>query len=373
LKQLDALRAAAILLVVGRHVTGNPIWYRFGWTGADLFFVLSGFLISGRLFREYKSYGSIQIVRFFIRRGLKIYPAYYALVLGTVAAGAIAKAPIAWHRIWPDLIFAQSYLEGTWGHLWSLAVEEHFYLLLPLTLWVMLKRRPEKRDPFDRVPLACAAVSAACLLLRSVHLVTGEAFSYQGQMFATHARLDTLSFGVLLSYFWEFNPRVIDRLFEDGGRSVLTLSLFLLLPALLFEPQHPFMHTVGFSLLYVGYGGLLLCCLKRLDGRGIIVRGLARLGVYSYTIYLCHRPLSFWCVGDLTTWSPERIPIVKDHVFLFYVVLSIAAGVIMAKLIELPVLRLRDRLLPAQAGMQITAPSLHSKPIYRVMTASGSN
>jgi len=111
----------------------------------------------------------------------------------------------------------------------------------------------------------------------------------------------------------------------------------------------------------------------RLDGRGIIVRGLARLGVYSYTIYLCHRPLSFWCVGDLTTWSPERIPIVKDHVFLFYVVLSIAAGVIMAKLIELPVLRLRDRLLPAQAGMQITAPSLHSKPIYRVMTASGSN
>ena len=358
--------------MVGRHLALNGFWYRLGWTGVDLFFVLSGFLISGLLFREYKKSGRIQVARFFIRRGLKIYPAYYAVVLGTVAVRIIGRAPLAWHRIWPDLIFAQSYLPGTWGHLWSLAVEEHFYLLLPLTLWLMLKRRPEEGDPFDRVPLVCAAVSAACLLLRSVHLVTGEAFSYQAQMFATHARLDALSFGVLLSYFWEFQPSVIDRLFQDGGRSVLTLSLFLLFPALLFEPNHPFMHTVGFSLLYVGYGGLLLCCLKRLDGRGVIVRGLARIGVYSYTIYLCHRPISLWCVGSLTTWSPVHVPIIEDHIFFCYVVLSIAAGVIMAKLVELPVLRLRERLLPASVGTEITAPDLHANPIYRVMAASAS-
>ena len=125
LKQLDALRALAVLLVLGHHVTWNPIWVRFGWSGVDVFFVLSGFLISGLLFREYKQYGSIHILRFWTRRALKIYPAYYLLILATVTGRMLAKTPIGWSHIWPDLIFVQSYVPGTWGHLWSLTIEEH--------------------------------------------------------------------------------------------------------------------------------------------------------------------------------------------------------------------------------------------------------
>ena len=214
LKQLDALRGLAVILVLGHHVTWNPLWVRFGWSGVDLFFVLSGFLISGLLFREYKQYGNIHILRFWTRRALKIYPAYYLLIFATVAGRMLAKTPIGWSHIWPDLIFVQSYVPGTWGHLWSLAVEEHFYILLPLLLWAMTMRRRRTHDPFHQLPLVCLITAVACLALRSAHLLTGEPFNFQSHKFATHVRLDALSFGVLFSYYWEFRHRSIERLFK---------------------------------------------------------------------------------------------------------------------------------------------------------------
>src|SRR3990167_6747089 len=92
LVQLDILRGIAVLLVLGRHIpmTQEPVrgflgwWMRAGWTGVDLFFVLSGFLVSGLLFQEYKRHGDIRLGRFFIRRGLKIYPAFYVLFFVTL-------------------------------------------------------------------------------------------------------------------------------------------------------------------------------------------------------------------------------------------------------------------------------------------------
>src|SRR5271168_36950 len=89
LRQLDVLRGVAILLVLGRHLDSVPtdapgaiqsafdLWMRAGWIGVDLFFVLSGFLVSGLLFREYARYGDVRAGRFLLRRGLKIYPAFY--------------------------------------------------------------------------------------------------------------------------------------------------------------------------------------------------------------------------------------------------------------------------------------------------------
>ena len=363
LKQLDALRALAVILVLGHHVTWNPIWVRYGWSGVDLFFVLSGFLISGLLFREYKQHNDIQILRFWTRRALKIYPAYYLLIFLTIGGRLLAGTPLGWNCVWPDLIFMQSYWQGSWGHLWSLAVEEHFYILLPLALWIMMRRQPGEQDPFCYLPRICMIIFAACLALRSVHLLTGEPFDFQSHKFATHVRLDALSFGVLLSYYWEFRHSVIEKLFKDGGGLVLPISLLLLLPALLFDQRDAFMHTAGLSMLYVGYGGLLLYSLKCVGGDGIVVRTLARIGVYSYTLYLCHLPIASWCVGDLTKWSPANVPILRDHAFLLflcYAVLTFAAGVILARLVEIPVLKLRDRLVPAGTGTEMTAPAPHS-------------
>ena len=85
IKQLDVLRGIAIVLVLGSHMPASDLWSQIGWVGVDLFFVLSGFLVSGLLFNEYKKHGQIRLGRFLIRRGFKIYPAFYFLILVTIA------------------------------------------------------------------------------------------------------------------------------------------------------------------------------------------------------------------------------------------------------------------------------------------------
>ncbi len=81
---LDVLRAVAVLLVFSRHSTGALLVSHLGWVGVDLFFVLSGFLVSGLLFREYQQDGQLLPGRFLIRRGFKIYPQFYLLVVVTI-------------------------------------------------------------------------------------------------------------------------------------------------------------------------------------------------------------------------------------------------------------------------------------------------
>ncbi len=108
-RSLDVLRGLAILLVLGRHNEYYSLWQRAGWIGVDLFFVLSGFLISGLLFSEYAETGTINLGRFLLRRGLKIYPAYYFFVLFWL--------PFNLHQLkLSDLFFMQSYFPGYWGH-----------------------------------------------------------------------------------------------------------------------------------------------------------------------------------------------------------------------------------------------------------------
>src|SRR5712691_7279144 len=97
LKPIDILRAIAVLLVLGRHMIPPPasagwifnrlarVWACGGWVGVDLFFVLSGFLVSGLLFREHEKFGRISVKHFVIRRGLQIYPAFWLLIAVTVA------------------------------------------------------------------------------------------------------------------------------------------------------------------------------------------------------------------------------------------------------------------------------------------------
>ena len=347
LKQLDALRAIAVLLVMGRHLTWNPVWYRIGWTGVDLFFVLSGFLVSGLLFREYKTSGHIRVLRFLGRRAFKIYPAYYLLLILTVASRWAFGPPLKWRFAWPDFVFVQSYRVGLWGHLWSLAVEEHFYLLLPAALYLMLRRDTGRGEAFRGVPLLCGLVAMACLGMRIVYALRGAGFDHYKITAPSHLRLDSLAFGVLLSYLWEFRPRVIDAAFRYGGPALLAVSALLLLPDLLLEFDRPFIYTFGLTLSYLGYGGILLYFLKRVNANGRIIRALAPLGTYSYTIYLCHLPVAFWSIGHFL--SPASLRWGRDATFATYLVVSCGAGVLLAKLVERPGLALRERLLPTNA------------------------
>src|SRR5271169_1218036 len=132
--ELDVLRGIAILLVMGVHVPAYPIWSTVGGWGVDLFFVLSGFLISNLLFGEYKSTGDIRLARFFSRRALKLYPSFYLLLAVTLVYCFFWHVPITAREILGEATLTQNYIGAIWGHTWSLAVEEHFYIFLPVVL-----------------------------------------------------------------------------------------------------------------------------------------------------------------------------------------------------------------------------------------------
>jgi peptidoglycan/LPS O-acetylase OafA/YrhL len=347
---LDVLRAVAVLMVMGRHLhnleVGMPPalaavlrpWHACGWMGVDLFFVLSGFLVSGLLFAEYRRTGALRPWRFLGRRGFKIYPAYYFFLLVTWlwVGGRIPRDSFL-----HELVFIQNYTSRIWNHTWSLAVEEHFYLGLALLLWAMARWR-KGPDPFRPLPRVCAAVLAVVFALRlreqSLHPL-GE------QLLPTHARIDGLFFGTLLSYRWAFHRDQLLDWLRRHRPVILAGSLALLLPGLLLPLEGSFfMNTVGLTLNYLGFGGLvMLAVLATTDGLlpARVLGPLARVGFYSYSIYLWHAMIS----GLAAHYLPERIgwPATTGA----YILGSIAIGVLAAKLVELPFLRLRERVLPS--------------------------
>ena len=158
---LDVLRSVAVLLFVGHH-TFYPVregtwgrgffivWQRVGWVAADLFFVLSGFLIGGLLMNEHLSRGRIDQGRFYIRQIFKIWPCYFLLLLQFAALPLFRNwrhPPAGWAEsvrraksIWPNLLHLQNYLGTRLTITWSLAVEEHFYVLLPPVLVLLASR-----------------------------------------------------------------------------------------------------------------------------------------------------------------------------------------------------------------------------------------
>src|SRR5947209_325993 len=154
--RLDVLRGIAVLLVLCNHFPvdasragilsrlAGPL-QRFGWTGVDLFFVLSGFLVGGLLIKEMNQRGTMQVGRFWIRRGFKIWPSYYLFLLfiwSQVTLQLDKRQTLA-----PAFLFLQNYIAPRLcprGHLWTLAIEEHFYLVLPVLLLLLTFRNPQR-------------------------------------------------------------------------------------------------------------------------------------------------------------------------------------------------------------------------------------
>lgn len=149
------LRCIGVLLVVFRHSGGSNLVQQSGWIGVDLFFVLSGFLISGLLFTEYKERGAIDVKRFYIRRALKLYPSFYLLMVVTVVMNWRLGHLRAAQVYLGELFYVQNYGPYVWSHTWSLAVEEHFYLILPIVLLGLVAFSRNKDNPFKAVPWVC--------------------------------------------------------------------------------------------------------------------------------------------------------------------------------------------------------------------------
>lgn len=352
--RLDVLRGVAILLVLGRHMPSSflslpdcllPVfvmWQRIGWTGVDLFFVLSGFLVSGLLFQEYREHGSIRLVRFFLRRGFRIYPSFYFMLGVTVFFLAYQ---LTFDRVLIEVFFLQSYFNqrAVWAHTWSLAVEEHFYLFIGLLLLLLSKRRGP--DPFRLMPFIMLAVGLLCPWGRFL-----VPYKISPPFVPSHLRLDSLLFGTLLSYGHHFHRQRLESFVRSHRRLIGYASAGLIAPCFFLEIEMvPFISQFGLTFLYLGYGGFLLLMLYSdpLGKPQAWESVIAAIGVRSYTMYLWHVPILNIVKHPLRALIGGPLPFAAE--FFIYSAGSMAMGFYLYNALEQPVLRWRDRRFPSLA------------------------
>lgn len=301
---LDRLRALAIAMVFlfhysilsGGELSGLSEWVAFGWTGVDLFFVLSGYLISLPLFQQIRDEGSIDLRAFWIKRAFRILPLYF-LVLGLYFLFPSFREKEALPPIWKFLTFTQNFGlnlkdEGTFSHCWSLCVEEHFYLLLPLVLYLLLRLRLPKFSAalfliILSVTIICRYLSYQYVYLPEVNPVKWYQYIY----YPSYNRLDGLLLGVLIAALRVFRADMFAPIFRNRNL-LFVLGLGLLFVAwFVFADMFACKASVwGFTLVAAGFACLVAASLRSsVEGAGaagILPVFLAR---HSYAIYLTHK------------------------------------------------------------------------------------
>ncbi len=380
--QLDVLRGLAILLVLLHHTPFRLVyekdanWFysgyvavqNLGWTGVDLFFVLSGFLVGGLLFKEIKHRGTLDVSRFIIRRGFKIWPSYYVYVIVTFIG--LLKAndfSTVLKQMTPNLLHLQNYAKWTpCDFTWSLSIEEHFYLLVPLLLALVIRGRSAPIKEINVVPVIAIVLMVGCLALRiiAVGFDPFEFPEYKWQ--GTQYRVDSLFCGVLLAYLYYYAPDLLKKIGRHAT-VLLFIAMALLVPVHAFEftGAKGLMTTFGFTLLYLAFGCTLIAFLYTPPGKGLLgrvinsvpARILAWLGIYSYSIYLWHlafRNILYQNFLVLLLLVPAKLQWPLGMTI--YLLGATLFGYGAAKAIEMPGLKLRDRLFPRREAIVDVAP-----------------
>lgn len=303
---LDHLRATAILLVLFYHYRAftHPEWVdiygRFGWTGVDLFFVLSGFLISNQLFKEIKIHQKIDLISFFVNRFFRIIPPYLFTVL-LYFSFPFFRERESLSPLWKFLTFTQNYgldviNQGTFSHAWSLCIEEQFYLLLPFSLLLFLKTKT-----FKYLKIFIALVLIFSILIRFItwhgfivpHINTENFWKewYMNIYYPTYTRLDSLAIGVLIGYLFQFSLK-FKVLINTYGNLLFIAGVLLLGFSFWFcdEQASKNASVFGFTSVAISYGLIVMSAISHssfISKSGLFITN--QLASLSYAIYLSHK------------------------------------------------------------------------------------
>lgn len=359
---LDTLRALAIALVFMNHytlfvspATSFGVFGDLGWTGVDLFFALSGYLIGGQIIRAITSQDGLSLTRFYARRLLRTLPNFYvvlALFYGWPAfRGASPLLPV-----WQFFTFTANLgLEpgSAFSYAWSLCVEEQFYLLLPAL--ALLVAALGRRRPAPTLALAWFLLGAgvvAGLLARGqawqlhvAHAANSLHGYYQFIYYASLCRGDELLAGVALALLQTCHPHLWRRLRAHGNASLAAGIVATALALRWFRLDHyAYMTTLfGYPLLALGCGLLVLAALS--PGsilHALRVPGATRLALWSYAIYLTHKQL---CLMLKPALAARGIEAASGAGIALMLAASLLAGWLLYALVETPFMALRRRYL----------------------------
>ena len=356
IRALDGLRGFAVLIVVLSHFTPNQT--PGGFLGVDLFFLLSGFLITSLLVSEFETNGAISLGMFWIRRARRLLPALLVVLVVVGAYTALFKSRFEAHQLgldglsslfyvanWRFIVSGQSYVlnfvrgaPSPLRHMWSLAIEEQFYLVWPLVVGALiatLRRVKRTRDVRLRRPLA------------TVCLVLGVASAaWMVHLAAQHTNLDRIYYGTDSRVFMILVGAFIGAL--TVGRPILhgrprTIAIgvgaiaFLALLALTItvETHDRWLYLFGYVLIAFGMGALLIAAAQpgpNPIARIFHLRPLVGLGLISYGVYLWHWPIATWLTAKSTGW-PDWLVLVAR------IALTMGAALLSYWLVEQPIRR----------------------------------
>jgi peptidoglycan/LPS O-acetylase OafA/YrhL len=381
---VEGLRAVAILLVVLYHV--NPRLAPGGYIGVDVFFVISGFLITRQLTRELESRGRISFLGFYARRARRILPAATLTVMVTALASALLLNPLAAQRAETDGLsaiyfganfhfavqgadyFNQGLSPSPFQHFWSLSVEEQFYIIWPLLLltsslaWLGLRRRGGTRRPVMGAVVVALAIVAGISLLESIRQtsVTSESWAY----FSILTRAWELAVGAMVALSLPALRRLDLRVgipLTWIGLACIAIAAWRLSDSTAYPGDAALLPVLGAAAVIAGGSAVAR---RNLGAQALLgTLPFQRVGAWSYSWYLWHWPALVLAPALLGHSLSELEGLDVAAVSLVIAVLSFV-------LVERPIRRMQ--VVVRRPGLGLTCAGLLAAAAVGIVALSGS-
>jgi len=330
---LDLLRALAIMLVFTGHTissygaTSFTSAFQFGGTGVDLFFLLSGWLIGSQLFSEQERFGGIDLRRFWLRRWMRTFPAYFAVLFFTLAQLYFTKDYVS--SPLPYFTFTQNYF-GPLQYFtisWSLAVEEQFYLAIaPIVLFV------------SKIRSVWIQFTVFIILL-----ILPSLFRYLGlfeSLEETHVRWDCCLMGIVLSFIKQ-RIKILWNGMKNIAWPLCVLAVAIYLSFYWFRWYPPFLSYSDPSKLVLAFifGAMVIKAASTpITQLPFLHTAIMHISTRSYSIYLLHADALAVC----------RRLVSEQNLLIYYgvaLMISLIAAEVLYRLIEIPFIKMRDRFI----------------------------